>query len=349
MAKVNRESFLRSLESILPGTSPREVVEQSNTFVFRDGQVMSFNDEIACRTPISGLPKSIVGAVPALKLLEILTKFPEDEIGIEGRAEELVINGKGRKTGIRMEAEVLLPIDSIEQPEEWKPVNENFCEALGLVGRCAGSDESRFVTVCVHIHPKWVEAFDDYHLCRWLLDTGITEATLIRQTSAKALTKSGITEIAETPAWLHFRSPSKLVISCRRYVEDFPDLSKILKADPGQPIQLPKGLADATDKAKVFSTENENDEVLVELKGERLRIKGQGLSGWYSEVKKLNYTGPPFSFLVAPDMLAQLVKNYSECLIAPGRLRVNAAEYTYITCLSQPEGAATPAGAAQED
>ena len=45
---INRELFLEQLESVQPGLSTREIIEQSSCYVFRGGEVITFNDEIAC-------------------------------------------------------------------------------------------------------------------------------------------------------------------------------------------------------------------------------------------------------------------------------------------------------------
>ena len=46
--KINRMNLLNVLESVHPGLSKRDMVEQSACFVFQGGRVITFNDEIAC-------------------------------------------------------------------------------------------------------------------------------------------------------------------------------------------------------------------------------------------------------------------------------------------------------------
>jgi len=71
--KVNREAFLQCLETVQPGLSTREVVEQASSFIFKEGEVFSFNDELFCRNK-STLNSSFQGAVKADKLLNLLRK-----------------------------------------------------------------------------------------------------------------------------------------------------------------------------------------------------------------------------------------------------------------------------------
>src|ERR1700722_12769722 len=146
---VNRENFLSCLEAVQPGLSAKEIVEQSSCFAFQGGEVFSFNDEIACRCP-SPLNDSFQGAVQADKLLNILRKLPEEEITISMTDTHLIIKGKGRGFDARREQEITLPVGAVEKPETWKELHKDFCEASSIVQQCTGSDQSRFLSICVH-------------------------------------------------------------------------------------------------------------------------------------------------------------------------------------------------------
>jgi hypothetical protein len=338
---VSRETFLRALESVLPGVSKKEIVEQSSCYVFQSGKVFAYNEEVACHCP-SGLEEELTGAVQAEPLLAILRKLPEDELEVSAGEGELVLTGKRRACGLRMEADVLLPIKDVEIPKRWKALPPEFADAVSVVQACAGRDESQFALTCVNLTPDWIEACDNYQLCRWNLKTPIAKPTLVRQSAVKHVAGLGMTEVAETETWLHFRSPAKLVLSCRRYFEnDFPDLGEILEVG-GEPAMLPKGLAEEADKAKVFTSENaEGDAVLIELKPGRLTLKGTGITGWYRSDRKVKYAGPAIKFLVAPQILMDLVKKHSDCLISAERLKVVSGSYVFVSCLTLPEGSNT--------
>lgn len=339
-ARVNRERFLQTLESINPGLSPRDIVEQSSCIIFKDGYVCSFNDEVACRAP-SGMDKKFQGAVVAEPLLNLLRKLPEDEIEVDQTQEELTVKGKRRSSGIRLQYEITLPVDSVEKPkeEQWHELHKDFSEAVGVVQACAGKDESQFSMTCIHVHPKWVEACDNFQLCRWRLKTGIEAPTLIRQQALKSITSLGMAEFAETENWIHFRNANKLVLSCRRYTEEFPDLGGILNVT-GVKTALPKGLIEAADRATIFSTENaESNLVHISLRGDHLTIKGQGVSGWYKESKTVKYSGEPLEFMIAPALLIEMVKQHPECEVAPDRLKVDGGRFVYVTCLAAMETA----------
>lgn len=333
---VNREEFLRVLDSVQPGLSPRELLEQSTCFIFNDSTVATFNGEVYCR---ANLPfKGLTGAVGSAKLLEVLRKLPDTEIVIDVRNGEIVFSGKKRWSGLKLEQEILLPVDQIEEPGEWRELPKGFSEAVDAVQQCAGADQNKFALTCVHLTPQWIEATDDTQLCRWKIDLPLERPTMVRQSSIKHVVSMGLTKISQSENWLHFRGPgpAKVQLSCLCYMDDFPDISPGLKVK-GNKVNLPSGLVDAVETAKIFSQENEGgDYVLVQVKPGKLMVKGIGVTGWYKESKKATYTGETFSFMAPPKVLAEVVKRHTECLINPSRLMIKGPNFTYVACLADP-------------
>lgn len=333
--KIGREHFLRCLEGVAPGLATREVIEQSQCFIFVKGQVCAFNDEIACRGP-SGLEKAFTGAVQSKSLLDILKLLPDDDIDVSAGDGELLVAGKRRRSGIRMEKEILLPIDSIETPTEWHKLHKDFCEAVNIVHNCADEKDPKAAANVVHVHPKWIEAGTDFQACRWRLKTGFAEPAMFKPSSLKNVVSLGMVEFGETAGWVHFRNPNGLVLSCRRYLEDYPSLTEFL-AEGGEPAALPKGLAEAAARAEVFSQENTDNNMLeVSLRPGRLVLRGTGVSGWFEETPKVTYNGPKLTFLISPKILSDIVTKHREMTLTTDRLRVDAGGYIYTAWLFRP-------------
>ena len=288
------------MERVEPGLSKKAIVEQSDCLVFGGGRVTTFNDEVYCDGPCP-LNGDVAGAVPAPKFLEILRKLEQEELEVTLTEGRLAFKGKGRERfTLRLEAEVSLPVNEVEAPKGWKPLHPDFCEAVAAVGQCASRDQSQFQLTCVNLGEKWVEALDDMQLARWRLATGLAKPVLVRQSSVRHLKQMGVTEFAEGEGWLHFRTKKGgLRLSCRHYAGDYEELGPYMKFS-GTPTELPKGLDEALDKAQIFSAEDaEANQVLIQLGAGKMVIKGQGVSGWYKETKKLPaYKGPPMEFCI---------------------------------------------------
>jgi DNA polymerase III sliding clamp (beta) subunit (PCNA family) len=333
---IQREELIRDLDQVKPGLSSREFIEQSSCFCFQDGVVMTFNDEIACRKR-TVLP--INGAIQAQVLRDILDKLPDAELTVEeGENGEVIFKGKRRAFGMVKDAEIHLPINQVENPSEdqWKPLPKTFLEALKLVRHCVSTDESKFLLTCIHLTPKGMESCDNLQMIRYRFPTGLTEKVLVRGSSLSQILDLGMESVCLTPSWIHFRNESGLVLSCRRFADEYPDLSPLTQFE-GYPIRIPQGLKEASERAAVFARDRAGDPLIeVTLREDRIRLEGRGLSGWYREVKRVQYRGPELRFFISPDLLAHLSEHYSDAQISDERLKVEGENWVYVTVLGKP-------------
>lgn len=334
IVRYEREDLLRKLEAVSPGLAIKEAVEQSSCFVFRAGRVITFNDEIACSIACD---IGFEGAVAAKPLIDLLSKMSEKviDIGVEGDETEIMVKGKRRRAGITMEAQIALPVDSVEPPKKWREIGHDFADAISVVQQCASKDTNNFHLTCIHMTPDCVEACDNFQVVRYPVETGLKAPCLVKKDSIKHVTGLGMTEVSETKTWIHYRNPSGLQLSVRREVMDFEDIDHILDMD-GIPTTLPGGLAEAVEKAEIFSGENaDNNLVTVTFRADQLSIRGEGASGWYEERKDVKWEGEPIKFSMAPKLLVAITAKTNDCSIAPGRLKIDSGKFTYVTCLGK--------------
>lgn len=328
--RVGREALLRVLESVSPGLSSRELLEQSSCYVFTGGQVVTFNDEVACYRE-SPLP--IEGAVKAKPLVDLLSKMVEDDVGIEQTDSELIVYGKRRKAGVRMEEEVRLSIDVLEEPEEWRKLPRDFSDAVSIVHSCASTDTDQFVLTCVHIHPKYIEACDRFQIARYPMRTGVSEEILVRAKSLKKIVGFDMTTVSETDSWIHFRNPAGLTIACRRYLDLYHKLDDFITPEGTTPVNLPGGLDEVVDKAEIFSEENAAGNLIrVDLRSDRIIITGEGVSGWFKEMKRVSFSGEPISFLISPKLLLEITRKSESCGVSNDRLFIDSGSFVYASC-----------------
>lgn len=343
-ARVDRSTLLTALETARAGLAQRAgTVEQSVCYVFRDGDVITFDDEAAVRGP-SGLPKDFRGAITASKMLELLRRMSDDYIWVTADGGEFVVQGKGRRgsesAGLTMDIDILLPIDSVEDPGEWSPLAEDFCEAIAKVqGVASGDDKADFKLTCVHLAPDWVEACDGYQACRWHTPTGFRSSMLVKRDKVAACASMNVVEFSETENWVHFRSRRGFVLSCRRYVEEFPseDVTALMEHEC-RSVVLPKGMKEALEKANIFSAET-TDSNLIEVRLEKggMTLSGTGPGGWYcSEPKPVSWTEAPLAFLIPPKLLADLASAYNEIHIGTDVLRIQGGSYIYVARITPP-------------
>jgi hypothetical protein len=329
---VNREHLLKIFESVAPGLSPKESVEQSSSLVFIDGEVWTFNTELACHraSPLPG----IEGALAAKPLLDYLSKAPDDDLDVEQSGTEMVIKGKGRRTKFKFEAEVLLPVGDVEVAEVWHPMPTDFAEAVGVVASCASIDEKQnYRMKCVHLTPSFMEATDSMQIARYPLALPIKRDTLVRADTLAKLAGYDMTEMGETASWLHFRNPGGLVISCRRHIDDYRDLTPFLQTPDSTPVVLPGSLEEVVARAEIFSGENAlSNRIIVDLRQDQMIIRGAGARGSHEEKKEVKYDGARMRFLISPKLLLSISKRGTECGVGQGRLAINGGKFQYVTC-----------------
>lgn len=335
--KINRKEFLEQLESVQPGLSPTEIIEQSSHFIFQNGFVYTYNDEVACSRR-SLLEANV--AVPAKPLVSLLQRLGERELEIDIKKGYLSIKGKRKRAGIKIEQEIVLPIDTIK-PERWGKLPDGFLDAIAIVQPCAGSNETQFVMTCVHIHPDWMEACDNFQAARYKIKTGVKKSILIRKESLQYILsseeESKMTKFSETKHWIHFKNVAGLTFSCRRFVENYPsrEIGEILQMK-GEPLTLPENLTKAIRRAEIFSSENvSGNDIIVSLGPNLLHLVGRGALGWFEEKRKLEYSGKPLRFTIPPKLLSELIKQYNECQVNPSRLKVKGKKFVYVVALGK--------------
>lgn len=333
MPSVNRAEFVNLLETVQPGLSTRDIFEQSSSFVFQNGWLLTFNGEIACRIRTE-LPEDFTGAVDAAPLLGVLYKLGEENVELELRGNEMRVSGVRRSSGIRMQAEIALPLENIERPSGWNELPEDFSAAVEIVQETVGTNKDEFITLCIHMHPKYIESCDRWQATRYKIACGHETAFVVRQTALKHVVRFGMHKMAETENWVHFKNKAGLIYSCRRFVEPFPNMKELFTAH-GEPVVLPKGAEAAAELAGIFSGEDkDNDKVTVEISGNRMRVRGEGSHGWAREDLEMSgYRGDPVAFRISPALLSLVVKKYSQCEIGADKLRADGEKWAYITAL----------------
>lgn len=329
--KVDRKDLIQILDSVNPGVATRENIDQSSCFVFDRGNVYTFNDEIACCRKIP-THLNLKGAVKAKPLLDLLNKLSEDEIDIDQTDEEFLISGSRRKAGIRMDEQVLLAIDQVESPDQWNELNVDFGQAVKFVSGCASSNLSDFFLTCVHIQPDYIEACDRFQIARYNLKSGLKNEILIRADSLMKIVSFDMTEVSESQTWVHFRNPSGLTISIRKYLGDYTNLDEFLVSEGTEKVVLPGDIRDAVEKAEVFTGDSVlGNVVFVDLRRDKIMIEGQGAFGWYKEMKIVKYDGPPIKFTIAAKLLVEISNKSNECSVGNDKLYVDGENFIYLT------------------
>jgi hypothetical protein len=342
MKNVNREKLVATLGSVTAGLAGRkENVEQSSCFVFRKDKVITFNEEVMC---VAKCKVGFEGAVPAAPLLTLLDRMTETEIQIGVDGNHLSIKGEGREASILFEEKITLPVSQVEDPKDWKPLPDKFEEAVNMVKGCCSNHDLKFELTCVHITSRYVEASDNVQCARHDLKMKVEKDFLIRAVAADLLVNASLSEFSESKNWVHFRSPSGRIISCRRYMEKYPSYDEVFKPESLAPFRIPSGLVRAVEKAQIFTAALESattgrELVSIDLKKGRLKLAGSGTMGWYSEKQSIKYKGEEISFAMSPSTLRGIAYKHKKASLNEQKLVVDGDGWRMVFCLfEKPKG-----------
>lgn len=337
--KIKRDDFLNKLELVQYGVAKRESVNLSKCFIFQEDDVFSYNDEILCKIN-SNLNGTINGAIEAESLLGILRKIPDAELDLEQVNGEVVLKGKRKKDTFRVHSleDQNMPSKQVECASTWKQLPEGFDDAINMAKECVKEKDPTPSRTCIYVSQRFIQAYDNAQMFRCKIKTPIeSDYILLRKEGIKHISNLGMIEFSETENWIHFRNTSGLVYSCRKLLEEYPDLTQFFKVD-GESISFPKGLEEIIDRAQEFTKEMADDNVIkVEIKPGKVNIIGVGISGKHEEYRPLKeYSGNEYSFLIAPNLMTNLAKNYQEAELTQNALIVRGPKWVYMAALVSP-------------
>lgn len=353
--KVDHKGLLNALESVQPGLAKKEIVEQTNHFVFDGEYIMTFNGEVGVT---KHFPTGIEGTVSADKLYPLVKKIPPDpegEINIVMEEGEILISGKGNKfrSGLKFDPEITLDLQNIKTANEkkWKDLPGNFIEAVQFSLASAGTDMSRPLMTCIHFNSELVESNDNYRFSRMFLETEVfgDDDFVIPASSMQVLVKYPIKKFQvaytdkskEQPAFIHFQTNSDVVISLSVWPDEYVETEELYNSPTSEiDISFPKTTLDALDRANIFGKGEHalDSEVIIQLMKRKMLISAEDDSGWIKEEMAINYQGKEkIKFAINPSFLIQVIRQFREATVSTNMMRFSGSNWDHLIVLYMEE------------
>lgn len=308
--KTSRKELIETLAKLRPGLNSKDRVDQSSSFVFSGGQVVTYNESFMI---LANSPVDLTGAVRADELLALLNKLSQDEVELDCSEGQLKIKAGRSKAGIKFEDEVRIPVAEVmadyEQGESHTMPKE-LLPALAQARFCASRSMNDLRFTAIEVDSGYVTATDGYRI----MSVAIKGAKklprfLLPAAAVEHLIGYDPIKVTISASWAFFANAADVLFCCRLINDEsqpFPDVEPMLHVE-GPELFLPEAIIDALDKADIFtkSAQHETDRfVELSLKSGRVTVKGEGAFGWYEEaVPAKDYTGEPVSFAVHPEFL----------------------------------------------
>lgn len=330
---MKKSDLLTALEIVKPGLSNKEIIEQSTSFAFVDGRVVTYNDEISLSHPVEGI--ELTGAIQASELYLILKKIKQEDVEVTLTENEVLLTAGRTKIGLTLQAEIKLPITDFKNIKKWETLPEDFLLAMKMAMYSTGNDNNRPILTCVHVNEGgFIEGSDGYRIMKSTVSKQLNIPTfLIPSTSVNTLLKLNPIKITMGEGWVHFKTEGGTIMSCRILEDVFPDTKSILIVDDGIEITFPKTINEILDRASVFKKQDGASvaEVSVIIEKNCIKIKSNSDTGWFEEESHIKYTGNKLEFSITPSLLKNILNTIKTCTFNGRILKFVGDNWEFVT------------------
>ena len=291
---VERKVFLESLKLAMPGIESGNVVLQgSDSFVFHDGKLFTYNDSIAVLVPIEQIGlvgEDIEGVVHAKELYNVVSKFTNDEItfSVNDNKTWTLKCGRAKVELTLIDFDFKTRFDGVSPTEEnWIDLPENFMEALGICKMVT----NKTAIAGIYVRDDNMLSTDGYqiNLCTlgkelpkfWISDSSVAE--LIKLNKLKQV------QIGRT--WVHFKTTEDVILSVKTLNDinyPYDKVMALMKSstpkDDTFTATFPEGLFPAVERADSFSFDLLDQSVVrLILSNDGIEVSSERNSGKYVE------------------------------------------------------------------
>lgn len=334
--KINRKELLGVLASLRPGLSSKDIIEQSNSFMFCNGTVYCYNDLIAISHPFD---VGFEGSVNQT-FYEILNKLSEDEVDITINEEKskVQIKGKSSKSNIVLDSTVKISLDNIQIPKKWNDLPEDFIEAMKTCIFSASRNMTYPILTCLHVTSGFVESCDGARFTRFTFNNGkMNDEILIPVMAADDLVSYGVKKYALSNGWIHFKTSNDTVFSCRVHDGEYKkDLDNRVKVENSKKVEIPKEILPIIDRASVFCEEKfqKDEKIDIAIEKKALTITSQSKNGEHSERTRCSYDGDLISFRISPKFMEDILSKTDSMFVGENKLRFETDKYFHVIVVS---------------
>lgn len=308
VSKVKRETLLQILGFVSVGLGKQGF---GNCFIFRNGYVMAYNEDVVAKAPV---PFKWTGAVTAPEFLGVLSKWHSKIVEMIHTPDALFVYS-GKHDRVKLVLEDATDAEEFDHAfgTDWKPVPSGFVDALHAVEEAAatGSDLEESFTRCIHITPTHIEATDLSQFARCKIKSPVGGSVLILRETVKALMHLGVSEMCETETLICFRNEIGVTIGIVKQNDEFPDASHLLAdVQEFKEYTLPGGLLDAISASEYFAAGEDRKQINVVIAGDQIQLSTlHPLVGeCISEKPMKDYDGPDLYFVCEAKLLRRIAE-----------------------------------------
>ena len=309
--QINRKLLLDTLGFVRSGLEPRGIIEQTDSFIFMGGRVVTYSDEISVSAP---LPLDIRGAVSAKQIYALLGKTVGMDLDITTDGSELVVTSNtGMIARVGISHEILVPIDMLPTAEDnlWVPLDEGFNEKLRFCLQTVRTDYHKERLRSIHWRRNIIESSDNMRITQCTTNTFLPDGieVLLEGTSVSELVKLDPAFFQRANGWMHFKTRDAVIFSCRSSEAPYPDIDTAVQSESSTPIKFSPRLPKILDRAMTFAERDSVNHyfVKVSIEDSRLIVRAGQDFRQFEESCGVHCQGD-FEFAINPEFLKKMLK-----------------------------------------
>jgi len=333
--RINRDQLLEALEVVKPGLASKELIEQTTSFAFLDGMVVTYNDEISISHPVEGI--EFEGAIKAKELYGLLNRIDKKvvSLSISDEGTELLFNAGRIRSGLRLETDIKLPIDEFNvEGAEWKEIKNpsQLRNSIALCAETCATDMSRLKLTCVDIKNNGViQGSDGFRFLQCLGEAlpFTDDEFLLPAHNAVEVSKFEFSSIMVDKGWVHFKNEDVgSIFSCRFIEEEYVDqniIENVVQFEDPILLPFPKKMIKMIDLVGQFAERkyimDEKVDVIIEDGHIMLKAETEDTKSWVKNVAAID-TEEKLSFSLTPSLFKNILLLSGHCSINPKRTKI---------------------------
>ncbi len=332
---VNRLELINVLAKIKPGIADKEIIEQTDHFIFEKERIWTYNDQISISQKFNS---NLIGAVKATEFYNLLDKIEDEELDITMMNETFLIQNNNILINININPDIKIKFSRKIDDKKWQKLPDDFIESLTMCIFSTSSNMMQPELTCLWVNDKTIFSTDRFRATKKEMNTGVKTSFLIPALVVQELKNYKVNKIyLEDEGWLHFIDDQNTMFSCRTFkdVKYLKQLEKYFEVE-GELIEFPDNLKSVIERVKILVTADFNTDKFISftLYNNKLLCEAKGSYGSIKEKININYKGERICFKVNPDFFIDILTQIKSVIVGKTLLFQNQdKKFKHIICL----------------
>jgi len=331
--KINKESFLKVLNTVAPALSEKAMIEGTDRFIFIGNKIVTYNDRICIFVPFKFDWKC---SLPAKELRGIISAIKEEEIDFDLVDGKMTMNTAGTESVLSVfeSDDVLKMVDSLNLKSiknNWKELPGGFSQGANLCMFSVSRDVSSKYLSSLFFQDNKIVSSDDIRVSSYEMDGEVKDPFLLPYYIVPDLLKFDFVKYFLGDSWVYFSTEEGLLFCCRRVIADYPEMDKFFNIK-GKRVRLPKDLKQLVDG---ISTIAEGDfevdqKIKVTIGNEKIKCKAEKSIAKIKQEMDIKYRGKEFSFFINPTFFSQILEKSTIMICGENRAEFVSGSFKHL-------------------